>query len=71
MRCNLTKGVSYQAYLYTEDLAGNQDGALTQVRSDFLHNLRLKRLLQAIAFSVPASNWLVTPLTLTNTPTVG
>ena len=27
--------------------------------------------MQAIAFSVPASNWLVTPLTLTNTPTVG
>jgi len=52
--CNLTKGESYEVYLYTEDTNGGLDGALSQ----------------AIPFSVPASNFLATPLTLTNTPTV-
>ncbi|CAE6964010.1 Fndc3a [Symbiodinium natans] len=51
--CNLTKGSSYQVYLYAEDLSNNGDGMLSQ----------------AISFSVPPSNWLDQVLELTSTPT--
>lgn len=51
--CGLTKGTAYQAYVYAEDAAGNQDGSLTN----------------AVNFTIPASNSLTTPLQLTSTPT--
>ncbi|CAE7671664.1 Fndc3a [Symbiodinium sp. CCMP2592] len=51
--CNLTKGATYQIYLYAEDMSDGGDGMLSE----------------AITFSVPPSNWLHQSLELTSTPT--
>eukprot|EP00930_Biecheleria_cincta_P025161 TRINITY_DN17949_c0_g2_i3.p1 TRINITY_DN17949_c0_g2~~TRINITY_DN17949_c0_g2_i3.p1 ORF type:complete len:5308 (+),score=711.55 TRINITY_DN17949_c0_g2_i3:64-15987(+) len=51
--CGFTKGTAYQAYVYAEHVAGNQDGSLSN----------------AVNFTIPASNSLSAPLLLTSTPT--